>query len=393
MPRIVIALLILIGVAIAYPASRAMADSWMPPQRAIYYSADRQFRLTVTPRSLEGQLGYFRDKADGKEPAGQGAGAKKAGGVLERRDAKGRWQVVWARPLVNDVSPVRAVISNSGRYVATFDNWGSVGWGDNVVVIYGPDGMPIRSLALSDIVPDYYVKALPHSVSSIWWGGEHKFGRNADQLDLQVLIPSEESPGFPTKQEFITIAIDPASGRVAPPIDGSWPAALAKARRVAAAIDDEEAKARAARIAPLLGPTTSKEEDWHRYLLEAFFRTAPDWQKNFPQTVVLRSPAAPDYAQSKKWARDALTGNDALKSDLIMIASSSSEEDLAAVVRESVKSMKPGWLKDIRLIIVATPPFQQRLTDALAASGATLTLLDPTKPIPQRPERLPKPDQ
>lgn len=391
--RTLIVLAILIGVAIAYPVTRAAADSWMPPQRAIYYSADRHIRLTVTPRSLDSQLGYYRDKVDGKEPAGQGNGARTASGLLERKDAKGRWQTIWERPLINDVAPVNAVISASGRYVATFDNWASVGWGGNVVVIYGPDGTLVRSFALTDIVPDYYVRALPHSVSSIWWGGDHAFARNADQLDLKVMIPSDDGGGLPDKQEFLTMSIDPTTGRITPPTGDAWPAALAKARLVAASIDAEEAKRRAAQIAPLLGPSTSAERDWHQYLTEAFFRSAPDWQGNFPQTVVLRAPSAPDYAASKKWTRDALTGNDALKSDLIMIASPSSEENLAAVVLESVGSMKPGWLKGVRLIIVATPPFQQRLTELLTPSGATLTLLDPAKPIPQRPERLPKPDE
>jgi hypothetical protein len=34
------------------------------------------------------------------------------------------------------VAPVRALVSNGGEHVVTFDNWHSGGFRDNVVVIY-----------------------------------------------------------------------------------------------------------------------------------------------------------------------------------------------------------------------------------------------------------------
>lgn len=42
----------------------------------------------------------------------------------------------WTAPLSNRVAPVSALVSDSGRYVVTFDNWDQVGYGDDVVAVY-----------------------------------------------------------------------------------------------------------------------------------------------------------------------------------------------------------------------------------------------------------------
>eukprot|EP01035_Chromulina_nebulosa_P009054 gene9054-12233_t len=77
-----------------------------------------------------------------------GDGKVIAQGWLERRDAAGHWSTVWRKPLVNDVSPVSALVANDGGHVVTFDNWHSMGFGDDAVVIYGPDGAVVRAMAL-----------------------------------------------------------------------------------------------------------------------------------------------------------------------------------------------------------------------------------------------------
>lgn len=94
----------------ALPTSPAAADIWPLPETTAYLSADRSWRLTVIPRELESQLAYFRDKVDGREPAGAASGnqQKRARGIMEHLE-QGQWRVVWDKPLLNEVSPADAV--------------------------------------------------------------------------------------------------------------------------------------------------------------------------------------------------------------------------------------------------------------------------------------------
>ena len=100
-------------------ASPARADSWFPAKRAEYLSPDKAVRLTVLPRELAGNLAYFQDKVDGKEPAGQlpGSPHKQARGILERKGSDGQWRVLWDQPLNHDVAPTRALVVDSARHV------------------------------------------------------------------------------------------------------------------------------------------------------------------------------------------------------------------------------------------------------------------------------------
>ena len=86
----------------------------------------------------------------------------------------------------NDVSPVSVLVSNSGAYVVTFDNWHHVGRGSNVVVIYGPKGKLVREMGLEDFLPREKVNALPISVSSTWWGHGHYLDEKMQCLVLRV---------------------------------------------------------------------------------------------------------------------------------------------------------------------------------------------------------------
>ena len=133
-------------------ATTARADSWLPPSVQSYSSANGSWKLTVYPRGLTSQLDYFKDKVDGKPHAGGVPGDTQASpiGHMQRKQG-GRWLTVWKAPLVNDVSPVQAVVSNDGIAV-TFDNWHSVGWGDDAVVFLRVgDELQPRRIAQSEV--------------------------------------------------------------------------------------------------------------------------------------------------------------------------------------------------------------------------------------------------
>jgi hypothetical protein len=206
----------------------AVADTWMLPETTTYLSADRFWRLTVIPRDLVSQLAYFEDKVDGHEPAGAASGSqqKRARGIMERFE-NGDWHVVWDKPLLNDVSPVDALVSSTGQAV-TFDNWHSVGHGSDTVVIYDAQGNVVRALALHDFLPDDYIGALPHSVSSLHWGGEHCITGGDRRLVLRVAVPSL---GFRRNagREYVDVVVDLASGRITPPQGKAWMLARVRA--------------------------------------------------------------------------------------------------------------------------------------------------------------------
>ena len=196
--------------------SQVAADIWPLPETTAYLSADRYWRLTVIPRELESQLAYFRDKVDGREPAGAASG---------NQQRQGQWRVVWDKPLLNEVSPADAVVSRSGQAV-TFDNWHSLGYGLDVVVIYDAQGNVVRAMALDDFMPEQYIHTLFRSSSSIHWGGEHCITAFGERVVLRVAMPSLGRRAGP---QYVEVPVELASGRVIGPRPGVWIVAIARA--------------------------------------------------------------------------------------------------------------------------------------------------------------------
>lgn len=161
----------------------AFADSWGMPKKWTTTSADGRWALTVIPKSLSSQLDYFRDKVDEKDDAGA------APGVAENH-ARARLQkdgveiADWR--LVNEVSPVSALVANDGT-VVTFDNWHSMGYGEDVVVLYRSDGTLIAKHGLESFLRKEDIERLSHSVSSIWWSGTHRIDEEKRQLILEIV--------------------------------------------------------------------------------------------------------------------------------------------------------------------------------------------------------------
>ena len=175
--------------------SNVRADSWALPTKKKYYSPNKKYYLEVTPKKLESQLQYFSDKVDGKGNAGAAKEVKdnRARGAFYARRANGGYSRRWEVPLVNEVSPVNALVSDDGAYVVTFDNWHSAGYGDNVVVIYNSQGVLVKKFGLEDLLTEGDIETLPHSVSSIWWGGGHYIDGRASLLVLKVASNSKDS--------------------------------------------------------------------------------------------------------------------------------------------------------------------------------------------------------
>ena len=152
-------------------AFQVFGDSWFLPERATFDSSDGQWRLSITPKDLREE--FDRDSAN------------VARAELYRKSAHGTFVRTAAWRLVNEVSPVDALVANDGTAV-TFDHWGSVGYGEDVVVIYRPDGALVRQLALEDLLETEDILQLPHSTSSIWWAGKHRLDETERSVVLEI---------------------------------------------------------------------------------------------------------------------------------------------------------------------------------------------------------------
>ena len=355
------------------------ADSWLLPKPTTYTSANGQSRLTVTPRDLESQLKYFDDKVKKADRAGQKkGGARQASARLERL-IDNRWQLVWEHQLANDVAPVSALVRDDGAYSVTFDDWHGLGYGPNVVVIYGHDGKLLRALTLSDVVPLDYIEVLTHSASSIRWRRDPKFSPDGRQVIIPVAIPAEHgSLGFAT----VDILVDLADGKVSPSDPAAWNAALEAGRSILAARRTQEKIDRATFVAPLLGPKINTEAEWHAYLREAVKRLIGD--KNTPNTTVLRLPGAEDYAVSEASLNYALTEH---YSNRVALASLS-EEHLLLVLNKLVLNLPDRSLSNVTVFIALSKKSWPAALAVMKRTGAKIVQIDPAKAIPQRRERI-----
>lgn len=362
----------------------AIADEWAPPKPETYYSINKQWRLTVIPRAMESPLAYFSDKVRGRSDPGAPPRdpEQSARGLMEHLSGQ-TWNLVWNLPLANEIGPASAAVSNQGA-IATFDNWGSMGYGKNVVVIYDRRGRKIRSLALDDIAPKTYIQALPHSVSSIWWGGNHHFSPDGKQLILRLVVPSDpDDTSTAEKRDYVDIAIDSTTGRVTTPQGPAWDHAL----QIAASVDAKQRAAEAAETAfhnsPLKAPTTGDVTPWYRYLIEAFFRMDPDRQDGWPATKVLPRPGDPAYAKLFGYLKDAL-GDPLDDSGAIMLASPD-QANLVRAIDQITSKLPKNRLPNARIYVTVTPALEELAAKAVARTGATFIPLDVTKAIPVRP--------
>jgi TonB family protein len=204
-------LLVALSIVTGAIVTAVRADSWALPEKKKYYSRNKKYYLEVIPKQLESQLKYFEDKVANKENAGARPEVKDnhAKGVLFARRTDGTYSKKWEFPLVNEVSPVSAIVSESGEYCVTFDNWHSVGYGDDVVVIYRANGSVVKKFSLEDLLTEGDISVLPHSVSSIWWGGEHYIDEAKGLLILKVTAERQDSDN----PKFLELKIELASGR------------------------------------------------------------------------------------------------------------------------------------------------------------------------------------
>jgi hypothetical protein len=181
----------LVAALAALQAGVAFADTWLPPTEQDYYSANEEYFLRVVP-------------GDGSSPAR---------GTLSRAFPARDAQELWSRELANAYAPHEVLVADAGEYVVTFDDWGQVGYGPNVVVIYGPGGELVTKFALEDLLTEDEIAAVPATVSSRWWGGEHSRDAGAGEVVLKAVTGRVGPDGA---DELREIRVRLADGEVLP---------------------------------------------------------------------------------------------------------------------------------------------------------------------------------
>lgn len=364
----------------------AQADSWLPPSTETYLSEDGKWRLTVVPRGVVNPLIYFQDKAAGRANPGAVAGGQRQPTGLMEHQVRGQWQAEWNAVLVNETGPVGAIVSPQGAAV-TFDNWHSVGFGDDVVVIYDGAGRKVRALALADFLPKGYVLALPRSVSSIWWGGGHGFSADGRLLILRVVVPQKEALIGSVRPDQVEIRLDMATGRVLPLESPTWDRALIAAREVCAEVEAEQAKWYEEFKAPLTAPVKGDFGAWRNYLREAYFRVAPGADPGYPAVGFVAAGLPEADERDQRQVRELLDAAVEEEQSAIVLGSPDPAR-LVRLVSQVVSELKPDKLRKMHVYLAVTPELRQAAARGVEPSGVAFSAIDISAPIPQSSARL-----
>lgn len=374
----------------------AAADSWALPGKSQSESPDHSARLTVLPRGISSPLAYFEDKVAEREPAGAPSGSTtgSAMAVLELRDPAGQWITAWTRPLVNDVSPVTALVADGGRRIVTFDNWHSMGFGPDAMVFYDGDGKVLRSTGLEDIFPKWFVASQPRSASSIWWRGTPRISDDGNDIVVPIKLP-DNADGTDGDSPSLDLPFRLFDGEPVGLTGPAWTSAMAQAADTARKMCKSEMEFIARWNAPITAPTELDERPWHDYLRELVFRSLPvlsEDEQPAVGTTVLRLPSAKDFALSVGWLREALSEKTFAPDFDIRTIGSPDNERLTVEIERIAPSIVPGRLKGVELVIVADEPHATRIRTALSRSGAKMRIVDPSMQFPQRADRMRRTD-
>jgi len=179
----------IIGLILLFTYGICKADSWAPYKMKEYYSENKEYKLVVTPQFTPKNYSdwiYFK-KTTNIHNKVIDRKRKKFFDALTENDTvlipcNGKLfhiigtdtTLIWKRKLLNEISPVFAIVSNDGSSVVTFDNWFSNGYGGNVMVVYNEKGDAKKTYSLSDISP-YPLNDYVTSISSIWWSAGAKY--------------------------------------------------------------------------------------------------------------------------------------------------------------------------------------------------------------------------
>ena len=179
--------------------SKSNADRWESPRKNIYFSENKLYRLIVYPKEYIQDEDYLSKLILDKELKRESTDIRTFDqkelsqysnaacyGFLEEKNDQGAFDKIREVSFVNVMAPAEALISNSGDYIVTLDNWGSIGYGDDILVIYDQKGELVRRFSLKDFYSEQEIKNLNRSVSSIYWRGKVTFVQEGAYLKITL---------------------------------------------------------------------------------------------------------------------------------------------------------------------------------------------------------------
>jgi hypothetical protein len=129
-------------------AVRARADDWRLPTRREISSVNGKYVLTVTPQK--------------EWPSKPGH----CFGALFKVDDKKRTEI-WSRCLINDISPVKVFVADSGKFVVKMDEGHEVGKLPGVIYDFRSGLGRVHTTDTLGFTKDF--RHIEQSVSSYWW--------------------------------------------------------------------------------------------------------------------------------------------------------------------------------------------------------------------------------
>lgn len=156
-----------------------IADSWAPPKTKDYYNDDKTYFVRIVPRTVPEKFWKWMNANPRQKKRFSSADTTIVPcHAIMYKKTKGADSLVWKKNLINEIAPVSAFVSNDAKYLVTFDNWHSVGYGVDVMAYYDSQGNLVKRHMLEDISP-FPINTYLMSVSSLWWMCDTKFIDNS----------------------------------------------------------------------------------------------------------------------------------------------------------------------------------------------------------------------
>jgi len=151
-----------------FSAFQVFADLWEPAEIFVTYSENKEYMLVIYPEIIPKNYhtsGYKRIyKGEVVKDTVQPCHA------ILYHILNTDTVVIWNKFLINNTSPVSAVVANDGKSIVTFNEWGWLGL-THTIVIYGELGELVKDISLEEISP-FPINEYSSGRPSIFWSGE-----------------------------------------------------------------------------------------------------------------------------------------------------------------------------------------------------------------------------
>lgn len=174
-----------------------LADEWIKEYRKVYTSQNGIYELVIEPTHIPEN--YENEILKRKKHPEKYLNSPMKDTIVQchaklykKTGHLGLPELIWKKDLVNPVAPYEAMITNDGKYVITFDDWYNVGYGENVMVVYGENGEILKKYGLNEIT-HLNKNQLSVSVTSIWWYfGHETYSEKPEKVKILIIDKNSE---------------------------------------------------------------------------------------------------------------------------------------------------------------------------------------------------------